>query len=157
MAIRQKIKAVIGLGNPGKEYAQTYHNIGAWSLQYFNDILTYQPQSFMNESGTDIATWMKMKNLKPEDIMIVHDDSDLPIGTYKLAESGSSAGHNGVQSVIDNFGTENFLRLRIGIRDPKEEVRKKALEFVLQRFPKTQESVFEGVLQKSLEEIKSLF
>lgn len=156
MAIKQKIKVVIGLGNPGKEYEQTYHNIGARSLPYFKDMLTYQPKSFMNESGVDIAHWMKMKNLKVSDIIVAHDDSDLPIGGYKLVKGGSSAGHNGVQSVIDNLGTEDFWRLRIGIRDPQEPVRKKALDFVLQRFPKAQESVFEDVFKKAWAEIKLL-
>jgi len=155
MNANSKIRAIIGLGNPGKEYEHTYHNIGAWSLPYFQDMLTYQPKSFMNESGLDIARWLKMSNLTIAEVVIVHDDSDLPIGSYKLVKGGGSAGHNGVQSIIDHLGTEEFWRLRIGIRDPQEAVRKKDLEFVLQRFPKEQEAVFKEVLQKAWSELTS--
>ena len=156
MNANQRIKVVIGLGNPGTEYAHTYHNIGSWSLQYVKGVAVYQPQGYMNQSGVDLARWLKMNNLLPEDIIVVHDDSDLLLGTYKISAGGSSAGHNGVQSVIDNLGTADFRRLRIGIRSADEPVRKKALEFVLQRFPQEQEAVFIDVVKKAWQEIEPL-
>lgn len=159
------IKAIIGLGNPGPQYEHTYHNVGAWSLSYLKElaehssisgIIFYRPKSFMNESGRDVALWLKRNNLAPSEIIIAHDDSDLAIGSYKLAVGGSSAGHNGVQSIIDRLGTEEFFRLRIGIRNPEEEVRKKALDFVLKRFPEKLEPIFQATLTKAWTEIQAL-
>lgn len=150
------IKAIIGLGNPGRKYAHTYHNIGAWSLKYFKDIPVYQPKNFMNDSGRDIAVWMKLNNLTPSEIIVVHDDSDLMIGDYKISTGGSSAGHKGVQSLIENLTTPDFMRLRIGIRNPDEQVRKKAVDFVLERFSKDTEKIFTVVLQKAFLEVRQM-
>lgn len=156
MNANKNIRAVIGLGNPGRKYAHTYHNIGAWSLKYFKDVLTYQPKSFMNESGRDIAVWMKLNNLTPSEIIVVHDDSDILIGDYKISTGGGSAGHKGVQSLIENLTTPDFMRLRIGIRNPDEQVRKKAVDFVLERFSKDREEIFKEVLQKVWAELQQM-
>lgn len=161
------LRALIGLGNSEKEYEHTYHNIGAWSLEYFKqfaqvdglaDRLTFkEPEGFMNNSGAVVKKWLNYNNLTAQDVIIVHDESDLEVGTYKLVRGGGSAGHNGVQSVIDHLGTEDFWRLRIGIRSPNDQVRKKALDFVLERFPDSLEPVFQDVFKKAWLDLKTLF
>ena len=156
----------MGLGNPGSEYEHTYHNIGAWSLAYFktyaekdgllHQLIFMQPDSFMNESGRAVSGWLKNKNFGPESLVIIHDDSDLNSGSYKFIKGGGSAGHKGLESIINQLGTEEFWRLRIGIRDPGEPVRKKAMDFVLRKFPKDLEPVFEQVCAQAWQEIKKL-
>lgn len=151
------IKAVVALGNSGGEYEKTYHNVGvlvaqkiaARAVQEHKRLLLYTPTTFMNVSGPAVASWMKMHNLAPSDIVVVHDEGDLPRGEYKLATGGGSAGHNGVASLIASLGTEAFTRLRIGIRDPQEQDRKKAIDFVLNAWSKADEEVFLGVVQKA--------
>lgn len=159
------IKALIGLGNSGKEYEHTYHNIGAYSLADFKqyaardgieNLLYKEPTGFMNESGRTVRQWMAYHNLSLDTVIIIHDDSDLDTGTYKLVRGGQSAGHKGIESIINELGTEDFWRLRIGIRDPKEPVRKKALDFVLRRFGASLEPVFEDVLKRAWADIKTL-
>lgn len=160
------IKALIGLGNKGKEYAHTFHNIGAWTLSLFEayahaeeraQLLFEYPSGSMNESGAPLRSWLENHNLTAQDILIIHDDSDLPVGSYKLVQGGGSGGHKGVQSIINNLGTEDLWRLRIGIRDPQETVRIKALDFVLHRFPKEFEPIFESVAQRAWTELTPHF
>ena len=165
MNANQPKKLIIGLGNPGKEYLHTYHNIGEWSLSYlkkwaaeagFLRVSCLQPEGYMNESGISVRKILKNSNLSQEQIIIVHDDSDLPLGTYKISRGGGSAGHRGIQSIIDNLGSEDFLRLRIGIRKAEETVRRKAADFVLERFSDEQEKIFEEALKKAWTEITEL-
>ena len=151
------IKAIVGLGNSGAEYEKNDHNVGQVVARALREFRLCPGTGYMNESGGPVAKWLKMNNLTPADIIVIHDDADLLLGSYKLAAGGSSAGHNGVQSVIDNLGTADFLRLRIGIRRPDEPVRKKALEFVLQHFSDAEEAVFAQTLEKALPEVTGLF
>jgi len=136
---------VAGLGNPGKEYVKTRHNAGFMFVDYFREkyreefgfddwqpckrlkseigigksdkekIILLKPQTFMNLSGEAVAAAKKYYKVKLEDIIIVHDDIDLALGKYKISQNSSSAGHNGVQNIIDILGTKNFTRLRIGV------------------------------------------
>lgn len=157
-----KIRAFFGLGNPGKEYEKTYHNVGKWAegelgrmykpeVDFSSELVTHEV--FMNQSSVAARMLLRNKPYAIESVLVIHDDSDLPVGQYKLALGGGSAGHKGVQDVIDQFGTENFWRLRIGIRDPKEQVRRKALEFVLNKWSAADEVLFKEVLAKAWEEI----
>lgn len=151
-------KILIGLGNPGKKYAKTYHNAGFLALDFiYNELLGapeitkegggkyfefreaegngekiifVRPTTFMNESGLAVREAIKALKALPEEIIIFHDDSDLTIGTIKISESGNLAGHHGLLSIKKETG-RNFARVRIGIRDPKEKIRRKAEEFVL--------------------------
>ena len=147
---------IIGLGNPDPALEETYHNAGALAMQWiaehqgstdgavrfrrYEEVFTYariessifmRPLVFMNESGEAVKEAMHVFNISPEDIIVIHDDSDIPIGEFKHTEGGGSAGHNGIRSIIDHIGTENFARIRIGIREKDELHRKKAGEFVL--------------------------
>ncbi len=114
---------IIGLGNPGDEYKNTYHNAGHLLVDYLETNSSIPKQKliksgvFMNESGSYVAELIKKwKIAKPEEMLVAHDDSDLALGSYKLSFGGGSAGHKGVESVIKSLGTKDFWRLRIGIR-----------------------------------------
>ncbi|MDP2598801.1 MAG: aminoacyl-tRNA hydrolase [Candidatus Liptonbacteria bacterium] len=121
------IKLIIGLGNPGPKYKDTYHNAG---FLFIDNLIKNLRDSrfdirisnllrsnvFMNESGGFVKKMLKKSGAKPEELLVAQDDSDLYIGEYKLAFDRGSAGHKGVQSVIDALGTKKFWRLRLGIR-----------------------------------------
>lgn len=171
------MKLIIGLGNPGKKYELTRHNVGfmavdklqkEWKFPDFElnkkfnaeisegncpvipseaegskKIFLVKPQTFMNLSGNSVKTLMDFYKITPEDIIVIHDDLDIEIGKYKIATDSSSAGHQGVQNIIDNLGTQKFKRIRIGIEG--EEKRKNRVmpsdDFVLQKF--TEEEIKE--------------
>ena len=133
------MKMIVGLGNPGEEYINTRHNVGFMMIdnyaqehninrfkQKFNGLYakfehnmeTYillKPQSYMNLSGTVIKKFASFYKIKPEDILIIHDDLDLPVGKIKVKFKGSSGGHNGIKNIIENLNTEDFSRFKIGI------------------------------------------
>lgn len=153
MKINPAVKLIIGLGNPDEEYASTYHNIGFLFIDYLNndqfptgDCKLLKSDVFMNESGKFVTKMLKKTGAKPEEILLVHDDSDIEIGNYKISFSRGSAGHRGVESVIKSLKTKNFWRLRIGIRPPKS--KKKAGEFVLKKISKKDLEIFEKVFKE---------
>ncbi len=165
---KHSFKLIAGLGNPGKSYNGTYHNIGAeaiyriignkklakpfsiWGEKPFKYVKTetciyITPLTYMNESGQAIYSAIKHFNIKPEDILIMHDDSDIMLGSYKLSRNRGSAGHNGVKSIISCLKTRNFWRLRIGIRRAHAI---KANDFVLQKIsPQDKESLEKTLLK----------
>jgi peptidyl-tRNA hydrolase, PTH1 family len=102
----------------------------------------------MNESGRAVHDAMRVFDAKPEDIIVIHDDSDIPVGEFKRTTGGGSAGHNGIRSVIDHLHTQDFARIRIGIRAPDEAHRKKAGDFVLSPITPADKKVFENVFEK---------
>ncbi len=139
-------KLIIGLGNPGAEYENTYHNVGALAVEelaktitedatpvwknhkklfsYFSNLqspisnlIFIRPLVFMNESGLAVKEALKKFNIMPEDLIVIHDDSDLAIGKFKISRGQSSAGHKGVQSIIGRLGTQEFERIKIGVRE----------------------------------------
>ena len=137
------MKMIVGLGNPGNEYAGTRHNVG-WMLVDalaehlgINEwrsrekgmvaegrigsekILLVKPLTYMNNSGECVGPLMRWYKLEPEDIMAAHDDMDIPIGTIRIRKKGSAGGHNGINSLLSHIGSENFGRLRIGIGRPQ--------------------------------------
>lgn len=121
---------IIGLGNPGKKYANTRHNIGfmvAKKLKSKNEkIKIIKPSNYMNRSGESV------KGYKASDIVLIHDDVDLPLGTIRVRRGGSSAGHRGVQSVVDKLNSNKFFRVRIGISRPPAGMETE--DYVLQNF-----------------------
>lgn len=163
------IKAVIGLGNPGAEYKNTYHNVGATVISWLCDNDTHDQDApktvkgffkyckggeriwaeslvFMNESGTAVKRLLGYFNLRAEEILVVHDDSDLQIWRLKLSWNRGSAGHKGVESVLKNLGTKKLWRLRVGIRH--EGTRQKASAFVLKKISATDKRVFAEAVKK---------
>ncbi|HXF44453.1 MAG TPA: aminoacyl-tRNA hydrolase [Candidatus Paceibacterota bacterium] len=163
----KEIELVIGLGNPGEEYENTYHNVGCLFVDYITENLPktanykfIKSSVFMNESGKfvkkEVDSFLKFTELiyRRGKILIVHDDSDLVLGQYKLSFGSGSAGHKGVESVINALGTKDFWRLRIGIRDAKpretlrKTTRKKAGEFVLQKISSANKKILEKVFEE---------
>ncbi len=132
------MKVVIGLGNPGKEYASTRHNIGFMAVDKMREkygldekvkfqalisekvikgekIIFLKPQTFMNLSGNSVIEIINFYKLDPkEDIIVVYDDMDLPFGQLRVKDKGSSGGHNGIKSIISHIG-DNFIRIKCGI------------------------------------------
>ena len=145
------IQIIAGIGNPDPEYKNTYHNIGILAVEYLmeeyaedaqnatwqeyknlfsyrkaGDLIFVRSRCYMNESGRAIAGAARFFGVPPERVTVIHDESDLAVGSFRFAEGGSSAGHKGIQSIIDHFGTPDFPRIRIGIRNLHEVRRKKA-------------------------------
>ena len=135
------MKLVVGLGNPGIEYKNTRHNVGFMFLDYcFNEfklnkrfnaleyetminderVMFVKPLSFMNLSGEVVIKYVKYYKIKLEDILVIQDDLDMDVGTYKLMYNHGDGGHNGIKNIILNLGSREFLRLKIGISKKKE-------------------------------------
>lgn len=138
------MKVIVGLGNPGPQYAETHHNIGfllvdllaeAYKLQFRakfqglwtegnvegERILLLKPQTFMNLSGRSVRELANFYKIPGCDLLIVHDDMDLSFGKIRLRNQGSAGGHNGIKSILAELGTDKFWRLKLGVgRPPKE-------------------------------------
>lgn len=136
------MKIVVGLGNPGAEYADTKHNVGFMFIDAFAEtcdilqrresfeadiaetrigtekVLLVKPLTFMNDSGRSLGPLLSWYKLSPEDMIVVHDDMDIPVGTVRIRKKGSAGGHNGIRSILSHVGSEDFSRVRIGIGRP---------------------------------------
>lgn len=163
------MKAIVGLGNPGEKYRLTRHNAGFWLIDQIaeeagvsvrrpeaqslvgiatigNDqVLLVKPQTFMNQSGVAVRDLFRKYGLGPGDLLLCYDDLALPPGTIRLRAKGSSGGHNGIQSVINYLGTQQFARLRIGI-GPVPPGRSGA-DFVLAEPPPAERRALEAAIQ----------
>ena len=170
---------IVGLGNPGKEYEKTRHNVGfavldkLLSVLEFDDwvdnkkfraevaegkinaekILLLKPQTFMNNSGQAVASAAKFYKIKPANVWVIHDDLDIPLGKMKIQRDRSAAGHNGVQSIIDSLGTQNFVRFRIGIA-PIKTSKKSGANFVLSKFSLAETAILKKTISSAAEAIK---
>lgn len=155
-----KIKLIIGLGNPGKEYERTRHNAGFLFIDILENnlknkkITLAKSQSFMNESGKAVYALIKFYKIKPENILIVHDDIDILWGNFKFSFGRSSAGHKGVESVIKALKTKNFWRLRIGIQP---ETRMKADKIILKKFTSAELKFLSQTIKKAISQLGVAF
>ncbi|MCN4143951.1 MAG: aminoacyl-tRNA hydrolase [Thiohalomonas sp.] len=170
------IQIIAGLGNPGNEYERTRHNAGFWFIDqlisHYNltlkseskflgdvaklntpsgNVWLLKPTTFMNRSGQSIARLAQFYKIKPEEILVVHDELDLPPGTLKLKQGGGHGGHNGLRDSIVHLG-KNFYRLRLGIGHPgnKEQV----VGFVLGKTPQNEKTLIESSIDKSIDSIE---
>ena len=133
------MKLIVGLGNPGKEYENTRHNMGFMVIDEFasmidvdfnkedfkgtyakfklddEDIILFKPMTYMNLSGEALSLVMNYYKIKPEDVLIVYDDLAIDLGTLRFKGNGSDGGHNGIKSIIQHLGTNKFARLKVGI------------------------------------------
>lgn len=161
------MKLVVGLGNPGRKYEKTKHNVGFMSLDYYaktnklkfkkeskfngetikqGDLILLKPHTFMNNSGLSILSTMKYYNIPIEDVCIIYDDLDLPFGKTRLREKGSAGGHNGIKSIVSYLGTEEFKRVRVGIdKNPMYETK----DYVLSSFSKKEVEIINEVFHKT--------
>jgi PTH1 family peptidyl-tRNA hydrolase len=149
---------VVGLGNPGARYRDTRHNLGRRAVELIADELggswrsrwngrvselrdgderlaLLVPETFMNESGLSVAPALRFYKLPPERLVVVHDELDLELGDVRAKQGGGLAGHNGLRSLAEAIGTQDFLRVRIGIGRPERGDRRPVADWVLQPFP----------------------
>ena len=170
------IRLIAGLGNPGDAYTETFHNAGMQFVSYAADrntknaqwkkhssgLFVYAkydtrifitPLVFMNESGSAILRALSFFKIPPKKMVVAHDDADIYMGNYKIDYNRSAAGHRGILDIIRVLGTQSFWRIRIGIRNPLEEKRKKALSFVLSKETdadaRTLKKVFSSILEET--------
>lgn len=169
------MKLFFGLGNPGKEYQNTRHNLGQiiinnfaknnhFSLSKKTKLLSEVGEcsknifaistNYMNLSGNSLQKVAAFYKISPDNIYLIHDDLDLPVGEWRLQFDRGSAGHNGVKSVIENLGTQAFWRIRIGIGKPQFD--SAAEEYVLKPFSKEEKVIIKGTIDKILTEIEKL-
>ncbi len=148
---------IVGLGNPGKKYTKTRHNIGFQVIDNLKSLnlpraILAKPKTFMNLSGKAIKSLIVKYKIPFTCLWVVHDDIDLPLGKTRISKNRGPAGHKGVKSIIKEIGTKNFNRFRIGIR-PEKGKPKNIEKFVLQKFNKKEEQVIKEVIKKTNEEI----
>lgn len=171
------MKLIIGLGNPGKQYTQTRHNAGFQALHFLcehfgfekfhlesrfhaeisvgtvhgDKYLLVKPTTFMNQSGTTVRLLLQYYKMTQNDIVVIHDDLDVAPGTLKTTFSSRAAGHNGVQNIIDQLGTQDFFRIRLGIGRPSLSPQphtttlptQSTHEYVLEPFPAAERQLLE--------------
>lgn len=173
---------IVGLGNPGPQYARTRHNIGFealdslarhWHLPlsahrrfqgefsegtvFGQRVYLLKPLTYMNNSGRSIRTTLDWYKLSPQSLLVIYDDLDLPVGKLRIRLSGSAGGHNGMRSTITHIGTQEFPRLRIGIDNPQtknSEMPKDAIPHVLGRFTPAEKQILPAVLDLVLEAVE---
>jgi PTH1 family peptidyl-tRNA hydrolase len=171
------MKLIVGLGNPGRRYRQTRHNVG-WEVisrlarrariavddeDGFSEVgrgsiggtrvILARPQTYVNVSGEAVRDLRRRHRLRPQDILVVIDDLDLPLGRLRLRASGSAGGHNGLKSIIEALGTTEFPRLRVGIGRPPEGV--DPADHVLTRFTSDERAVVDAALDRAAEAIET--
>jgi peptidyl-tRNA hydrolase, PTH1 family len=164
------VKLIVGLGNPGIEYQFTPHNLGFLTIDRIasersvevrnrqcraltgrtqigeEQVLLAKPETFMNLSGFSVRELLAEYQLRPEsDLVVIYDELDLPMGTIRIRQRGSSAGHNGMESIIGALGTQEFLRVRLGIAPETK---------ILKPFSKRQLKVVDGVLDLAAEAVQ---
>jgi len=151
---------IVGLGNPGKKYEKTRHNVGfrvvdELAKQKTREFIIAKPQTFMNNSGKAIKALLNFYKTEPENLWVIHDDIDLPLGKFKISKARGSAGHKGVESIIKELKTKDFWRIRIGIC-PKTGKPKQVEKLVLQNFTKEEEKTLKEVIKTVIEKIAGL-
>ncbi len=168
------MKLIVGLGNPGRLYTDTRHNIGFMAVKALvkalkidlkkdkysfslsskgklegKNIILAQPLTFMNLSGAAVSSLLRRYKINTQDLLVICDDLDLELGRLKIRPKGSSGGHRGLNSIIEHLGSDNFARLRIGIGRPSPKAG--ASEYVLSRFSKKDAPVLKEVLNRAVE------
>lgn len=163
------MKLIVGLGNPGKEYANTRHNIGFSFLDYYvsahnfignwknkynglyfetningEKVIFLKPQSYMNLSGGVVYQFVNFYKIVVEDILVISDDLDLLVGNFKLKSNGSCGGHNGLRDIEKCLGTQNYKRLKIGISNDKLLDTK---DYVLGKFSKEEKTIYDELFK----------
>lgn len=184
------MKLIVGLGNPGEKYAGIRHNLGftvvdklgsrvqgigdSWKYEkkFKSEVLNFtlnasrftlvKPQTYMNKSGIAVKLITTYYNLPPTDLIVVHDELDLPLGKIKIRLGGAAAGHHGVESIIKDLGTDKFIRVRLGIGNLKTQsaehkaIHVSAEKFVLQPFLHSEKSSVKHMVKKALKALDLL-
>lgn len=166
-------KLIVGLGNPGQEYAETRHNAGFWLAEClaqrfgvalarearFHGLVAHArghscwllaPQTYMNRSGLAVAALARFFRFEPQEVMVLHDELDIRPGELRLRFGGGLGGHNGLKDIAAHMGTQDFWRLRIGIGHPGD--REEVLNYVLRKPPLEERTVIDEALKRALAE-----
>ena len=171
------MKVVVGLGNPGAEYANTPHSVGfevvdaiaseigaSWeSRRAFSclmakgvfagqQVMLVKPQTFMNLSGDSVAPVVKYHNATAADLLVVQDDIDLPVGRLRVRKGGSCGGHNGIRNIIERLGTQTFARLKVGVGKDKSNV----IGHVLGKFDPATRKVMDAVVAEAVKAVAAV-
>ena len=177
---QMSLKLIVGLGNPEQRYLTTRHNVGFWVLdslaeklsknfsqqkKYESELFEHEfdsklfhmmkPLSYINNSGIPIRKFIKNKNIEVENILIIYDDLDLDVGKIRLKQGGGSGGHNGLNSIIEQIGSKNFWRLRIGIGKPDD--KNKVIDYVLGKPSLDDKNLIHQSIEVMLSEIDAFF
>lgn len=179
------MKLIVGLGNPGKQYEKTRHNIGfmvldalhpklpatdlsEWSLsKKFNAIIAggtvhsekiilAKPMTYMNHSGQAVGLIGHYYKIPPRDVIVIHDEKDLPLGELKMQTGRGDAGHNGVKSIIDHIGKEELTRIRVGVAAKNERKMRDTAKFVLGRFGLLEKKLLTETIDRTADEVLKL-
>jgi PTH1 family peptidyl-tRNA hydrolase len=174
------MKLIVGLGNPGRAYAHNRHNVGFICVNYFarthgikfdrkkglariglgevagNKVVLARPQPYMNLSGRSVSRLVKKFNISLSDLIIIHDDLDLPLGKIRISHSSSSGGHKGIDSIIQELGSQDFIRIRIGISRPAEISDDDIIAYVLSDFTPEEKKAIAQVIPRVSEAILCL-
>jgi PTH1 family peptidyl-tRNA hydrolase len=178
------VKLIVGLGNPGPEYELTPHNAGFLAVDRIasicdvqianrraraltaraklagHDVLLAKPETFMNLSGLSVAALLHELELGVEDLIVLYDELAIPMGTLRIRERGSSGGHNGVKSISAALGTEEWLRVRIGVGKPPlesgREVKAGGTDFLLSPMRKAELAVLDEVLDQAVRAVETI-
>ena len=168
------MKCIVGLGNPGRKYEKTRHNIGFmvidefirrnhWgplkknkfngehSEEYVNGekVIVLKPLTFMNLSGKAVQAISHFYQINPSDILVVYDDLDMPAGRIRLRQQGGHGGHNGIRNIIEHLGTKEFKRIRVGIGRPEDTT--PIIDYVLSPFSNKEKENIQNSIEKSVE------
>ena len=159
------MKLIVGLGNPGPDYESSRHNAGYWIIDSVSErigleltkkkfkavyasgkyegipLVMLKPLTYMNLSGLSVSAAMSFFNIDFEDLLVIHDDVDLPPGRIRMKKGGGSAGHKGVESIVDQLGADDFYRLRFGVGRP-ENLNMDTSDFVLERVSSEEKEAF---------------
>lgn len=174
------LKVIVGLGNPGKEYERTRHNVGWWVLNHLADVWRLDgwrrdgdarvvsgtvagmpvrlvmPQTYMNLSGAVLRPYLRRTGWSPQqDLLVVLDEAALPLGSFRFRARGSSAGHNGLKSIEGALGHQDYARLRIGIAPPPGRNRGDLADYVLSDFGKSDEKVVKELMPTFVEAVET--
>ncbi len=161
------MKLIVGLGNPGREYEGTRHNCGFMVIDklaeklnvsvdqnkfkglyvkfkyHGEDVILLKPQTYMNLSGESVSTLMQFFKIEIEDLLVIYDDLDMPVGKLRLRKTGSAGGHNGIKNIIVHLNSQDFKRIRVGIDRHKY---MKVVDYVLSRFTKEEtDAINQGI------------
>ena len=170
------MKLIVGLGNPGKKYEHTRHNMGFDVVDLFSeqaqididkesfkglvgrgkifdeDIYLLKPQTFMNLSGESVREIVSYFKIPVEDIIVVYDDMALEVGKIRLRPGGSSGGHKGIQNIIDNLGTQDIKRIRVGIGEPEFD----SIDYVLSKPTKDEKPLIQEAIETAADALKDI-
>lgn len=168
---------VAGLGNPGMKYRNTWHNLGfrvvellsdRWKssfklgrsecliaeTQQYGGVTLLMPTSYMNRSGTPVSAWLRYHKVEQQNLLVIYDDHDLPLGKIRLREGGSAGGHHGIEDIIRLIGTDNFPRIRIGIKTDTE--RSDLANQVLATIPQKLNDQVEAIIAVTADAVESI-